>query len=385
MDWPRTPVDRLQKFRPPFCPRAWCAHHTDPRGFRWRLAGTYPVAGGFPRQRYLCKGCRSTFSRRAFSVTYYLKRPELVRPVAAGLQAGSAHRQIARTEGCAPSTVTRLSARLGRHAMLLHCKSLQSLEERLDEPVVLDHFETFELTQDLPFGIATVVGSESWFVYGVDPAPHARTGKRAPMQQRRCQRRARRPSRGGYLGSTSRTLDRLMPLKRLDRDLHLITDGMRAYDRAVARHPRGRSIRLESHANPERGPKGSKRSRQAVVRDRAMFPVDTLHGLLRHSLAAHKRETIAFGRRSNAILERMFLATIWRNFVKHRTERRPDRTTPAMWVGLTDRPWTWDRVLGRRLFPARERIDSEWMRLYRRAWPTPELRSNTRHRLKFAF
>jgi len=27
-----------------------------------------------------------------------------------------------------------------------------------------------------------------------------------------------------------------------------------------------------------------------------MFPLDLLHGLLRHSLAAHKRETIAFGR-----------------------------------------------------------------------------------------
>jgi len=180
-------------------------------------------------------------------------------------------------------------------------------------------------------------------------------------------------------------LDRLLPLKRPDRELRLIADGMRAYDEAVARHPRGRSIRLEIHRVPARGPKGSKRSRQAVARDWAMFPADTLHGLLRHSLAAHKRQTIAFGRRLNAILERLFLATIWRNFVKHCSERRPDRTTPAMRLGLTDRPWTWNRVLGRRLFPAREQIDSEWMRLYRRAWPTPELRSNTRHRLIFAF
>jgi len=160
---------------------------------------------------------------------------------------------------------------------------------------------------------------------------------------------------------------------------------MRAYSRAVARHPEASKIRLERHPVPERGPKGSKRSPQAVVRDHAMFPADTLHNLLRHSLAAHKRETIAFGRRLNAILERLFLTTVWRNFVKHRSERRPDRTTPAMSLGLTDRPWTWNRVLGRRLFPARERIDSEWMRLYRRAWPTPELPSNTRHRLIFAF
>ena len=49
------------------------------------------------------------------------------------------------------------------------------------------------------------------------------------------------------------------------------------------------------------------------------------------------------------------------------------------------RPWSWTRVLGRRLFPARERVDNELMRLYRRAWPTLELPANTRHRLKYAF
>ena len=44
-----------------------------------------------------------------------MKRPELLIPVAAGLVAGSAHRQIARA---------------------------------VDEPIVFDHFETFEFTQD---------------------------------------------------------------------------------------------------------------------------------------------------------------------------------------------------------------------------------------------
>jgi len=385
MEWPRTPVDRLQEFRPPFCPRSDCRHHTGSEGFRWRKHGFYATKRNGRIQRYRCMGCKSTFSRKAFSPTYYLKRPELLRPVAAGLQAGSAHGQIARSLDCRPSTVTRLSARLGRHAMLLHCRSLQALEGRLDEPVVFDHFETFELTQDLPFGIGTPVGAESWFVYGGDPAPHRRTGKLSPAQQLRCAKRAPRPRRGGYEGSTSRTLERLLRLKRPGRELHLITDGMEAYARAVARHPLGKSIRLECHPNPKRGPKGSKRSAEAVARDRAMFPADSLHALLRHTLAAHKRETISFGRRINAIVERFFVTAIWRNFVKHRSERRPDRRTPAMLLGLTDRPWPWPRVLGRRLFPAREKIDAEWMRLYRRVWPTPELPINTRHQLKYAF
>ena len=385
MDWPRTPVDRLQDFRPPFCPRRDCSHHRRSAGFRYRKHSPYSTRTNPRVPRFRCNHCGRVFSKRAFSLTYHRKRPELLRPVAAGLQAGSAHRQLARTLGCAPSTVTRISAFLGRHALLLLHRALAALEGQLDEPVVLDHFETFELTQDLPLGVATAVGAHSWFVYGLEPAPHARTGRRSPAQERRRKRRARRPTRGGYLGSTRRLLDRLLPLCRPGRRLHLIGDDHPAYRAAVARHPRSGKILLESHPNPPRGPKGSPRSARAVARDRAMFPVDLLHGLLRHSLAAHKRETIAFGRRANGILERLFLAAIWRNFVKGVSERKGDPTTPAMRLGLTDRPWSWSRVLGRRLFPDREGLEGVWLELYRRDWITPELPSNTRHRRVFAY
>jgi len=101
--------------------------------------------------------------------------------------------------------------------------------------------------------------------------------------------------------------------------------------------------------------------------------------------AATVRSVSAFGRRLNALVERLFLAVVWRNFVKGRSERKPDRTTPAMKLGLTDRPWKWKRLLGRRLLADRERVDPEWMRLYRRDWPTPELPTNTSHRLILAY
>jgi hypothetical protein len=56
-----------------------------------------------------------------------------------------------------------------------------------------------------------------------------------------------------------------------------------------------------------------------------------------------------------------------------------------MRLGLTDQPWNWERVLGRRLFPDRERLDGVWLELYRRAWTTPELASNNRHRPVFTY
>ena len=385
MDWPRTPVERLQDFRPPFCPRRGCRHHARPEGFRYWKNGSYSTKRRAANPRFICLACRSSFCARAFSLTYYRKRPELLRPVAAGLVAGSAHGQLARSNDCAASTVTRISAHLGRHAMLLLWRALMALQGRLNEPVVFDHFEIFELTQDLPFGVGTPVGADSWFVYGVDPAPHPRTGSRSPVQQRRLKRRARRAARGGYVGSTTRVLDRLLPLRPEGRRLRLVSDGHKAYRRAIKQHPYAAEIENEYHPNPPRGPKGSPRSERAKARDRAMFPVDLLHALLRHSLAAHKRETIAFGRRLNAIMERLYLAAVWRNFIKGVSERRSDRTTPAMKVGLTDRPWTWKQLLSRRLFPDREGLNGSWLELYRRDWTTPELPSNTRHRKVFAY
>jgi hypothetical protein len=308
-----------------------------------------------------------------------------MRPVAAGLVAGSAHRQIARSLGCAPSTVTRLAARLGRHAILLLAYALTELGGRVDEPFVLDHFETFEFTQDYPFGVATPVGAHSWFVYGLDPAPHARAGYRSVHQQRRLEARPRRARRGGYAGSTRRTLDVLVSLGKPGQSLRIRGDGHPAYDRAVARHREAGRLVLERYPNPPRGPKGSPSSAPARVRDRAMFPVDLLHKILRHTLAHQRRETLAFGRRLNAVLERLFVAAVWRNFIKRRSERRPEPRTPAMCLGLTDAPWDWKRALSRRLFFRRLRLPSAWSSLYRRLWTTPVLPFNTTHDLIRAF
>ena len=266
--------------------------------------------------------------------------------------------------------------------MLLHSLALTHLQGRLSEPVVFDHFETFEFSQDCPIGVATAVGARSWFVYGLDPAPHARAGRVTPQLRRRLASRPRREIRGGYHGSTRRTIARLLSLLPEGKRLHLIGDGHPAYSRTVAGQPRAL---LHSFPNPPRGPKGSPRSPAARARDRAMFPADLLHFLLRHSLAHHRRETIAFGRRLNALLERLFLAAVWRNFVKKRSERRPAPVSPAMQVGLTRELWTWRRVLSRRLFPHRQSQSAVERTLYNRDWKTTLLPRNLPHRRFHAY
>lgn len=350
---------RPSRFRPPFCPRSDCtAHRRRGRGFHRH--GSYRRRCDRRRiPRFLCLDCDRTCSSQSFSCTYSLKRPGLLAEVAAGLQAGSAHRQIARSRSCAKTTVTRLALRLGRHAVLLQARAEAALGDSLG-PVVHDHFETFVGRQDRALGVGTAVASRSRFTFGPDPAPHRGPGRRPDRRDRSSE-----PHGGNraYVRSISRTLDRLVRLAPEGAPLTLRVDGRRDYLVAWRSHADRDRFRLEVYPNPVRGPKGSPRSAEAVVRDRAMAPVDQWHQLIRHTCADHKRETIAFGRRVDSVLARLFLTTVWRNFIKRISERRPDRTTPAMALGLADTPWTWSRVLAERLFPARENPPKSWNRI----------------------
>lgn len=385
MRWPIQPVEIQRRFAPPFCPHPDCSQHrlARPQDFTWQRFGSYLRGDGRRVRRFRCSTCRRTFSKQSFAVSYFLKRPELVEPVAAGIVAGAAHRQIARSLGCAPSTVTRLAARLGRHALLLQVLALEHLHEDSEESV-LDHVEAFEGSQDEPFAVATLVGRESWFCYGLEGCTHERTGRRSAHQQARRATRPPRDPHGGYAGSAARLLAlrlRCAP----PRGLRIACDDKPDYRRAAGRPGLRGRLDLRVFPNPDRGPKGAPRSPAARQRDTAMFPNDLLHALIRHSLAHHHRETIAFPRRANAACERLFLMLGWRNFVKGVSERKPDPTTPAMRKALTGSPFTWRRLFARRLFPFRLAVPRSWMMLYRRDWTTPTLRSNTRHDLRLAF
>jgi transposase-like protein len=380
---PSVEASKTEASRPPFCPRETCpSNRQDATSVKFYSHASYTrLCDGKRVRRFVCCSCGKSFSEQTFSCTYYLKRPELLEPIAAGLNAGSAHRQLARSLRCAPSTVTGQAARLGRHALLFHAQALERLEN-IDEPIVYDDFESFAYSQDHPFGIGTTVGKSSWFIYGLECAPHRRGGKptlksRVPGPEH-C-----RP--GMYRKAFERMLDLLVPKTESERALDVITDGHPGYRAGWKGHSLRARVRHTTFPNPIRGPKGSKRSPQAVRRDRAMFVVDTLHKLIRHTAAHHRRETIAFGRRVNALMERAFLLVVWRNYVKARTERRPDTTTPAMAVGLTNEPWSWGRVLAQRLFPWRCRVPESWRKIYCRELTTPAVGRNQRHRLVNAF
>ena len=257
-----------------------------------------------------------------------------------------------------------MAERLGRHAVLLHARCLVE-PIALDEPIVHDHFETFLGRQDQALGVGTAVGSNSWFVYDIDPAPHKGSGRRPDRKEAT----SLRPKQA-YVRSIRRMFRRL--LSKVSGDARLIArvDGRIDYRAAMLHRSLASKISLEIYPNPKRGPKGSPRTAEATLRDWAMFPNDQLHQLIRHTCSDHKRETIAFGRRLESIVGRLHLIAVWKNLVKARSERRPDRSTPAMRIGLTLEPWPWERVLSRRLFASRTPISPFLRNLYEKRWTT---------------
>jgi hypothetical protein len=257
-----------------------------------------------------------------------------------------------------------MADRLGRHAILFHARCRKELPP-VAEPIVHDHWEVFVGRQDRALGIGTAVGSESWFVYDLDPAPHRGSGRRPDRQK---DEKVKVPSTRSYVASIKRAFCGLISHIPEDQPLVCNVDGRNDYRVAVNDRRLKDRVLLRVFPNPKRGPKGSPRSPEAIERDFVMFPVDQLHQLLRHSCAAHKRETIAFGRRLESILGRAHLLAVWKNFIKSRSERKPDRTTPAMRLQLTDARWRWERVLSRRLFPGREGITETARAIYQKRW-----------------
>jgi len=372
----RIPVEHTapSAFRPPFCPWPHCADHRLARGRRYRSVrnGFYPRKGDRRRvQRFRCKRCRRGFSQQTFSVTYCMKRPDLLPRVANWLASGAPLRRIARSLNglcpgapCHPSTLPRLARRVGSQCLLLQHELRPDLPP-ITESIVVDHFVTFAGLQENALAVATPVGAESWFVYTLEPAWH----RRATAASRR--RRRVEPTPHDLRRSVTRTLDTLLALVPPGAGLELISDDAPSHARAIARHPERRRIRHTVHRNPPRRRRRARRDGATRRRDAAMFPVDLTHKLQRNWLADHRRETLAFPRRGEAAIERLAVFAVYRNLIQRVSERRNDPTTPAMRLGVTDRPWRWSDVLAERRFPTRIPLDPSAARVFQRTLRDP--------------
>jgi transposase-like protein len=358
-------------FVPPFCPRTDCRYHRCRDGWRYKRAGTY-TRQCTPRtiQRYRCGHCGTTFSTQTFATTYYLKRPGLLEPLFFRLLACSGHRQVAREVRCAPTTAMRQAARLGRHALLFLRR--HHPPGPVAEPLVVDGFESFAYSQYHPLHLNVVVGAASHYVYAFT---HARLRRKGRMTERQRRRRTALEKRHGRADPRALEYGMAQALRLaapVPQGLTVRSDEHPAYPRALrqlagyeVRHECTPSVAARTPANP-------------------LFPVNLLDLLLRHNNAHLKRESIAFAKRHQAVIERAALLVLWRNFTKPFSENHGGGT-PAMRLGLRTTPLSPRELLKERLFPSHVTLPEPWAGYYRRTEDTPGIAHPARHALRRAF
>ena len=364
-------VEPGPEFRPPHCPRPSCRYHQNPRGWRFKRDGhhhrrCHPA----PVQRYRCLHCRRSFSSQTFSTTYWLKRPDLLERVLQFLLCCGGFRQAARMLGVSPATPALHAERLGRHMLLF---AEQHRPRTIpSEPLVVDGFESFAFSQFWPTHLNLVVGARSHFVYATTVAELRRKGRMTEGQKKRRER----------LEKTYGRPDPKAIEKGVAEALRLaVPRGARAVVRSDEHPAYPRALRRVSDRELTQETTSSRVSRTPR---NPLFAVNLLDLLLRHSGSNHKRETIAFSKRAQSMLWREALFRVWRNWVKHVSERAR-KDTPAMRLRLADRPLRWGEILRQRIFVTRTRLRAPLDTYYWGRVPTRQIPRAREHRRVFAF
>jgi hypothetical protein len=280
-----------------------------------------------------------------------------------------ANRQIARSLRCAPSTVAHQIARLGRHCLLYQARDLGRVS--VSGEVAVDGFETFEFSQYFPFHHNVAVEVDTGYVLYHTDSELRRKGRMTAYQKlRRAELEARygRPDPRAVARGMRELLE---TVSRGCSSMTVRSDDHRAYPRAL----RQVDCRITHNITS---------SQQRRDQRNPLWEVNLLDLMIRHSTAAHKRETIAWAKRRQASAEKLAIFQVWRNYVKKRWENGRNESA-AMLKGLARRRLTTRDLLARRLF--REHIDlpPRWSHYYERRITTAALPVNRRHALTYAF
>lgn len=361
-----------KSWAPPFCPNPNCTFHNGlPTGWTYKKSGFFS-RNQSPRriQRFTCLHCRRSFSSQTFSTTYWQKIPQLDFRLFCKTVGGMANRQAARDLQVAPETVNRHLSRLGRHCLLLHARLMETAPAGRE--IVIDGFESFELSQYFPFHHQVAVEKHTdFFIYFTD-SELRRKGRMTPQQRRR--RRELEDSLGrpdpkaigkGIQELLERSLEGV-PRARVYSDDH---PGYRRPIRRLA-------CQVEHLVTP---------GKEHRDRDNRLWEVNLLDLVIRHGSANHKRQTLSWSKRRQRSSERLAIFLVWRNTMQGRREKVQGSPTPAMERGMLSGRLDVQAVLSLRLFRSRQGLPPRWSQYYDGLIRTRGLARNRRHDLGYAY
>jgi len=283
---------------------------------------------------------------------------------------GMANRQIAKDLEVEPETINRHIARVGRHCLLFHQKQMQNASPV--SKVVVDGFESFELSQYHPFHHHVAVEKDTdFFVYFTD-SELRRKGRMTAAQKTR---RMELELELGRPDPRAIEKDMLELLKVVIGDLPeatVFSDDHHAYRRAIKKL----TAIIDHRVTPGKDHRDKNNS---------LWEVNLLDLLIRHCCANHRRETIAWSKRRQASAYRLAILLVWRNYMKGRQEKKRGSPTPAMVRGMMDGRLKIDELLEKRLFRSQVELPPRWSEYYDGTVSTRGIKGERVHDLEYAY
>lgn len=241
--------------------------------------------------------------------------------------------------------------------------------------MLFDGLGTFEHSQYWPVWLNTALHKESSFMLGFTASELRRSGTMTSHQRRtrgELESRVGRPKRDEIFRQTRDLLRTTATY--LDRDTVAFgSDDHPVYPGALREAGLGdrpHQVTPGRLLRDERNP---------------LFEINLADMLLRHRGSHLKRETIAFSKRRQAILEKSAIFMVDRNFMRSRRAKRPKDPTPAMLAGIAQRPLTEEDFFARRIFADEAKLPEVWEAQVRRDARTRVLRGHRVHQAVYSY
>ncbi len=280
-----------------------------------------------------------------------------------------ANRQIARDLSVNPGTIDRHLQRMARHCLLFHTRVMENAKP--PKTIVVDGFESFELSQYNPIHHHLAVEKDTDFFLHFTDSPLRRKGTMTQLQKERrmnLECKYGRPDPQAIRKDMQHLLEAVL-YQQSAAIVH--SDAHPSYLKAIANV----DCEIEHIVTPGKDHRD---------RNNKLWEINLLDLLIRHSGANHKRETIAFSKRRQASAERLVIFLVWRNYVKRRREKERHSPTPAMMRGLFDHRLEVEEIFGDRFFRDHIDLSQRWSEYYDRKVHTRGLERNCEHELSYA-
>jgi len=329
-------ADQLQLI-PPYCPNPDCLFHFGTKEHFYVKNGfTTTDKEPFLNQRFKCKRCKIQFSANTFSLDFRKKIPLQSEKILHYSMNGMSNNSVARNLKVSEALVRDRLKVMSRQSLFFE---KNNSSKTILEDISYDGFETFTHSQFSPCYINTAVGRVSHFIYHNTFSPLNRKGRMTEDQKIKNKELILKHGlypRDSVFEESTYIMEEL---SKKTKHKTLFTDEHRAYQRAF----RSRRLNL-CHVTIS-----SKERRDPT---NPLFPINHLHMLYRHFLSSQKRETISFQKHEGALLEKVQLMKIYRNFMnpkfvkKNKFDPHAHEWSPAMYLKITEKILNFEDIFG---------------------------------------